>query len=303
VKVFSSCIALLATTVLFVACASHDDVGPPVPIDDLAHLLADTYCNNIGSCCEAAGFPHDAAKCMVQIEADLNREFARRRASHVDYDGVAARACVDVTAEAIETCRERADRDTICRRVFTGTLPVGQSCKEPDECVPGASCDFATTSGGSGLCVDGTFGHGKLKEPCSFTCTIESDGISGSCVPTSGTGSALCFTNDGLYCDPTQGCLTVPTLGQACPASAPCAGEAFCDVDVCVAKRTSGPCSELTKSCAGTAYCDSATRQYALRKSRGAACTLDDECAPTDSCNIGVCGPPTIATPTNCVKP
>jgi hypothetical protein len=288
----------------FGACGSSES-GPPVPIDDLPRLIADAFCNNIGPCCEQAGFPHDPAQCHATTENGARGQIEKiRMQPAIGYDPVAARGCVDVYVSVMQACTGQGQIEAACRRVFFGTLQPGQTCASNGECIPGATCHG--TSGGR-QCVDSKELRGKLGQMCSATCTEFENG-SGSCSGSGGAGGqggssgsppVSCYTNDGLYCDGSNACATVPGIGQACMTGLQCGAQAFCDNGICAAKRTSGSCGEFNDGCADTAYCEWNTQQCHPRKPTGASCATSVECA-TDACVAGACRAPTIASAESC---
>jgi hypothetical protein len=298
----------IAAICLFFAGCGSSESKPPVPIDDLARAIADALCNNIGPCCQQAGFAHDPVQCRANAENEFRTEVELNRgSSNIVYDGNAARECVDTYAAVVKACYPEREIGSACDAMFAGTLQPGQTCARSAECIPGASCE--RSGGGVALqCTSSSLVRGKLGQTCGTTCT-ENGGITG-CSGSGGSGGegdggavnlAQCFTNDGLYCDRAHGCAAAPALGQACTSDTPCAGDAFCDNGACVAKRTTGPCEQFGDSCAATAYCETSTRECQPRKSTGAACTTGAECSTRDRCTDGTCRTPTIATESSCM--
>jgi len=290
-------VATLFMTVFLGACDSSSD-GPPIPIDDFASLLADAVCNNIGPCCQRAGFPHAPAACHARAESSLQSEVAKRRGANVAYDGNAARACVDTYTAVARTCADDRDIGSVCRRVFSGTLAAGAMCMLTPECVPGASCE-PPLDGGAGQCSRTRFEHNKRGDHCFATCTEDlKSGLLYCSGVTGDPGEGACHTTDGLYCDVANLCAAIPTLNQLCVGDAPCAEEAFCENNVCVAKRTSGSCGPFSDGCAATAYCEFGTGLCQPRKATGEACS-GEECLDSDTCNA-TCRPRTIANANTC---
>ena len=292
--------AALGLVLALGACNSSEGSGPPVPIEDLARLLADALCSNIGPCCQEAGYAFDSGQCRSAAEAELRQSLDVYAMLNVSYDAAAARACVDAYARTAQACVDTNEVNTSCGTIFAGTLPEGAVCAQSAECTS-RSCSTAPDGGGR-QCTTGSSGsrvHGKLGETCGWTCTA--NGNSTSCSGSGNTSGPGCYTNDGLYCDTAHVCAAVPMLGQGCTSGAPCAGEAFCEGGVCVAKRTSGSCATSSSACTSSAYCDSATRQCLPRKASGETCAVDrDECQTTDRCSNGTCRRRTIATEKLC---
>jgi hypothetical protein len=292
--------ALVGVVLCFGACGSHDE--PPVLIDDLAGQIADALCNNIGPCCQQAGFPHDPAQCHALAEAKYRVTIEQRRYNpNIVFDRDAARGCVDAYETAAKSCDD-GEREIghNCRYVFAGTLQPGQACTSSYECVPHAVCELAD-SGGMECKWSPSAQHGKLGDRCAWTCTEDARRIECLGLVRGGSGTS-CFTNDGIYCDDaTAVCAAALDIGQPCDGIVPCAGgDAFCDNLICANKRATGSCRPERDDCVVTSYCELSAQQCTARKSRGAACTANNECRFTDACTGGTCGPQTIATPSVC---
>jgi hypothetical protein len=293
--------AVVAAVAVLGACGT-DDPGARIAIDDLPHALAAALCNNIGPCCERAGFPHDAAKCVIEAEKGLEVGVTQNRMAGISYDGVAARACVDAYVDAGRTCGDNSEINRQCRKVFTGTLGPGETCDDSQECAARGYCQ-RTAGAPTGKCVDGTLLHGKIGDACGESCTHYDLQEVTACSGLSASVPTQCYSNDGLYCNDAHVCAAVPTIDQPCVASAKCGGNTFCDttVNVCASKRTSGSCGDFNDACAAEATCNFGTRECELRKASGAACSgLYDECQTTDACIQGTCQTRTIASPLTC---
>jgi hypothetical protein len=289
----------LAGVLLSAGCHSSEG-GPPVPLDDLARLLADALCSNIGPCCQEGGFAHDPVLCQAAAENEMRQEIEQRRSANIVYDGDAARACVDAYTAMAKACHDEGAIGNACRFVFVGALQPGQPCTDNIECAAGASCQRAS-DGGPARCTKSTLVHGKKGEGCWATCTEDDGGSSCGFGGSGNGGNATCYTNDGLYCDArTFACTQMPALDEPCTAGTSCAGEAFCDNGVCTAKRTSGSCGELNNGCAEGVYCEMASRQCMPLKTPGAACTASFECADNYRCADGACQKRTIASAASC---
>ena len=300
--------ATLGVLMALGACDSGGDSGPPVPLDDLPRLWAEALCGNIGPCCQEAGYPFDPGQCHATAEAQMRQSLAVYSTLNVTYSASAARSCVDSYAQAARACTNTDEVNTSCSTVFTGTLPEGAVCTQSAECTT-RSCP-SVPDGGVRQCTtgSGTRIHAKLGETCGWTCTT--NGNTTSCSGTGNSSAPSCYTNEGLYCDAARVCASVPMLGQACTANAPCAGDAFCEGGVCVAQRTTGSCATTSNACASSAFCDTATRQCLPRKSSGETCTSTRECQTSDQCSrpisadagstTGTCRRRTIASQSLC---
>jgi hypothetical protein len=284
------------------ACAS-DQSGPPVSVEDLAHLLAEGLCDNIGPCCAEAAYPHDDAQCRARAEIALRDEIIGLTGPNINYDSVAARGCVDAYAQMAQSCGT-SDFGDPCANVFSGKLADGASCAQSAECAS-KRCASSTTAGGlQCLPTLKPAAHAKVGEDCNQTCGVS--GTSSFCYfsGTIGTSSPIggaCYTSDGLLCDALKNvCVVIPAIGQSCATNFRCADGAFCDGTVCAAKRTSGSCALSSEACASSTFCDFTTEECLPRKARGAACTNTTECQADDRCYSGTCQRATIASPELC---
>jgi hypothetical protein len=290
---------------LFNACGSQDDPGPPLALADLPHAVANALCNNIGPCCAQAGFPHDPAQCEIESEKALEASVSAMRRKEFAYDGFAARGCVEAYAIAGRTCGDASQVQRACRRVFTGALELGQPCADSNECTPGNYCQ-RTGGAANGECVSETLSRGKLGDRCGESCIHYDEQEFTSCNGLTTSVSTQCYSNDGLFCNDAHVCAPLPTVDQPCTGAPVCAGDNFCDATrhTCVARRTSGSCGDANDACTADAFCNFGTHQCELRRAHGEACAGSfDECVSTDFCIQGTCRTRTIATPFSCFDP
>ncbi len=143
----------------------------------------------------------------------------------------------------------------MCEEIYRGTLPQGAACTESDECADtggaGATCTYDDDSGTTGTCVPAVEPtRGRAGDPCSTTCA--SSGCSG--FGSSSDPSTICYLEDGLVCDFSQGvCAPAPVLGESCSESYYCAGATYCSSIslVCEASKPDGTSCESGEECAG----------------------------------------------------
>ena len=302
--VFAAIAGMTGMVLCFVACGSAES-GPPVPIDDFAHLIAAAHCDNIGPCCVERGFPHDPDQCRAAAETEMRSDLERSRAKpNLTWDAAAARTCLDAYTAVVKECRDDDDLGDACRYIFAGTLQAGQTCTSSSECVRGTTCQGTADGSATQCATPPARTHGALGDACWATCSERANG-SFSCVTATGQGTdegtATCFINDGFYCDRTNHCAVMPTLGQPCSDAPgfPCAGDAYCNQGNCAARIT-GSCAANSSSCVLTSYCDAATKQCTPHKATGAACADTLECLGTDACTNGVCRRRSIASESKC---
>jgi hypothetical protein len=302
--VLAATAAMTGMTLGFIACGSSES-GPPVSIDDFARLIAEAHCKNIGPCCQERGFAHDLDECLAGVDDELRSEIEKSRANpNLTWDGDAARECLDAYTAVVKECRDDDDLGDVCRYIFAGRLEVGQTCASSSECIRGSTCQRTVDGSASQCSLPAAPTRGALGDGCFATCTERTGGGSNCSVgsgPGTTPGTTSCFTNDGLYCDSTFRCARHPTVGEPCSAAPgiPCAGDAYCDLGTCTARRATGSCATTSAACALTTYCDVA-QQCVPRKSTGAACQSSEECLSSDQCVNGACLKRSIASASKC---
>lgn len=299
--IFVGCAGLITAA----GCSGSTEGGSgssaaPVPADQFISTFVNTICDNVGQCCQAAGYAYDANGCKTALNTELGAEF-NPTMPNIKYDEQAAGNCIDAVKKALPGCVESDLPD--CEAVIQGTLPAGATCTKSAECAEpaggGAYCekpDGAT----QGTCVQEP--RGKLGDGCSSTCTEK--GSSTMCEGGGGTGgtgggtsgNASCYTNDGLYCEGT--CKPVIPLDGACEYSG-CVTGAYCAQGKCTALPGPGSSCAQSYECAPGAYCDETTTTCQAAKQDGQPCQYSGECA-SDSCNNGTCGPDTLANQLLC---
>lgn len=169
------------------------------------------------------------------------------------------------------------------------TVAPGGSCESTSECktpagAERAECDF-DSSGQVGTCVALT--RGKAGDACRLTCTQQ--GSSGwACSGGSGSSeaTALCYTDDGVWCADSGTCEALTPIGGACGYQ-DCVAGAFCDAGQCVAQRPPGSACQDDDECQG-GYCAD-TEVCTAFKGPGDACVDWDECGPDAYCVNDVC--------------
>src|SRR5687768_5649749 len=116
--------ALSAAFALSGACGG--DEPPSISVADFARAFASALCDNIGPCCEKAGFLHDFPDCHAKIENRMRPDIDRDRNNpDLIYDGAAARSCIDIYTAALRSCRSPGKTIESCSNVFVGRLEPG----------------------------------------------------------------------------------------------------------------------------------------------------------------------------------
>lgn len=279
------------------ACGGSSDEGgaAAIPRDQAPAQFVNAVCDNIAPCCAKSGLSYDAAGCRTTWEQIAN-QLLFAYPDTTNYDAAAAGACLNLVKQAYASCTE-PPTDGPCKSVLTGKVPEGGVCSNSIECQAppngDASCD-------QGKCVQEP--RGKSGDACNATCT-ESPGQT-SCFGSSGSGSsgsATCFTNDGLACLSDGKCGALSSLGQACDFGT-CTPGTYCDGTCKEPKAVGMPCSSFDE-CVSSAYCDfQGSQNCEAKKADGAACADRDECVGGD-CNAGKCAQDGIANAESCSGP
>lgn len=256
----------------FTGCGGSTDGGgtnaTPIAKEQFAGELARAVCNNIGSCCQQAGYPHDPTQCAALLEG----MYKNMTAGAVQYDPQKGGECVAYAASMVKACSDAPDPGP-CENVAVGTVPAGGKCTSSAECIAPAGGDAGCNDG---VCVQQP--RGKLGDGCSSTCT--EDGNTTSCSGGMGgasSGNASCFTNDGLVCRDDGKCGAAAKVGETCSYD-DCVASAYCDMSAekCVARVAVGGACTGEGQCADGAYCDGA--KCATEKPQGAPCVESNEC-------------------------
>jgi hypothetical protein len=219
-------------------------------------LITLSFFVGLASCSEDPPPSGAKADAGPSAPAPLTAEaFGRGRA----FDPAKASACLETLRGETKNPRYcgRGPDEITCAGVF----------KLADAKAPGAPCNAAVecASGpdGQGLCVgpSGTatcrqVKRGKEGDGCFGT---REGGRTDELVQLAAAGTALCFVNDGLYCDAaTSKCKKRGDVGASC--------------------------SPGVGACVDAAYCRSGASQCTARTAQGAKCSDPDECAPGSRC-------------------
>jgi hypothetical protein len=249
-------------------------------------------------------FP-DQATCLASRQVTPHHDDTLSQdvsSGKVLYDGVKARACLDVL-NGVSSCHRTGAAsyrlDPNCRTIFTGTVAVGGTCFFNEECADGGVCELTDAScASSAQCCPGTCvavppptAAGGACPPfpatcASLICVLDPDGTA-TCRTPVGVGASCrvspCMNT--LYCDPSTWTCKAPVgTGGACnPAlTSPPSVSEDCDgvndrcsaaTSVCTPLLPVGsPCDPATNGCVTYATCDPTTSTCVERPTIGAAC-------------------------------
>jgi hypothetical protein len=185
-------------------------------------------------------------------------------------DDAAIAACTAALEQTTSDCVAPAS----CRSLWKGTREIGQPCIQAVECNAGAApavCLFVYSADGaapsSGICQAATRGAGA--GACQGSCSPGTDCSVTVVTPEPSPSLALCYSDDGLFCDSsTQQCAPIVASGA--------------------------DCGGVDEACGPTGYCDSTCT---ARKAAGQACTFSSECSARDGlvCVSGTCNAPFVS--------
>lgn len=309
IAVFASLSVLFGLLVTACGGSTTDEGGAgtlaPVPRDQFAARFVAAVCDNVGPCCQAAGFAYDAAKCKQAGTAGLPADWDGS-SPNLSYDGAAAAKCVAAVEAAAKGCGSiPVDAALACSNVFRGALPAGAACSAPSEC--------AAPSRGWADCIAGVCevkAPGKAGDTCDATCSgseLDSrcwgsaSGGGGGTGGSAGSGGSTppepttCWTEDGLACI-DGACAAARAIGASCTFSE-CTGGAWCNGGTCEALAPVGQGCTSTGGCVPGATCQAGT--CVARKPDGAPCAAHAECA-NHVCTAGKCGNGPIASAAVC---
>jgi hypothetical protein len=275
----------------------------PVALGAFSSGYADAWCRGLKPCCGASGFPFDLDQCKQSVGSVLD-SFVKSTSTLPNrvFDEMVAGACVEAQGQRLASCNDRDafNGGDACDGLFRGTVALGGSCAENQECAPatgGVRCN-------AGVCEpyqDPLDRPAPTRNPLGATCnsTCSADPFLSYCeYPDVPEPLAGCYADDGLFCsNETQVCEPLPRVGEACP-QAHCEKDTYCSLGKCVAAVTSGPCDSRDQ-CAHTSKCNIDTLTCEPRKANGESCNDLDDCLSA-SCVGDVCRDWSVATPARC---
>ena len=277
---------------------------PPVAYSDFAVTFAHSYCSSISTCCAQANY--STSTCESSLSAWMNAAIATVAVNpHIAYDAVAGARLIDEIVAVNTACTNRTLSESMNVKlddVFHGTVQLGGSCDQSDDCIaPDAGyvtcnagvCELDTNS----MSMDGP--RVTEGQPCNATCngTPNTYGCSGIGTPGASSTPGSCWVQDGVFCN-NGTCTALPAIGQACSNYSYCQEAGHCDNSVCVADTATGACTN-DDGCLSGRYCDTTSKVCTPLKANGAGCNSDTECSggqcEQDSCRVW-----TVATAASC---
>jgi hypothetical protein len=256
---------------------------------DLA-TYADRFCKAFTPCCPQYAYAIDDARCRKTMSSAAN---------DLVYDPVKGEECItawEAAAKGADFCRTTPPPQVcvdVWKRCATAG-PPGVPCKDEYDCALSpegfVDCekDQATAPG---ICrLDA---HAKLGDACDGDAVRPGDSpslLSGVTAMVSRV--AVCYLNDGLYCDSgTRKCTARHAVSETCVSDKTCADGLICESadggSRCEPIHSLGqPCREA-RDCASALYCDDTTKKCEQRKSVGVPCSKYDQCIAR--CEDGKC--------------
>lgn len=295
--------------VLLAACTSH--TAAPIAVEDLDQAYADSECAYVARCGELP----DVATCKGAYTGYhfpgivLEDAIAAIGEGKIEYDGAAARTCVDAIASAPCDLTSQANRiaSPACDRIFKGTIGDGAACGLNLECVSGAcnvpTCNVTCCTGtcsGSAAPVRAKIGEACTILPCATGAYCESS--SQTCTALAAAGATCAYSFQCAYGTGCIGspktCQPLPGLGKPCPDGA-CRDDGL----VCNAAKICAKVGLPSDACTTDLDCShfygcGASGVCGVRDP-GGACMVDSDCFEADTyCAIplgqttGTCSPP-----------
>jgi len=219
-------------------CKSDDETS--LSKEELPGAMASAVCDSLGNCCSAANFAFNATACRQRETDQWTDDVLDAQTLAVKYDAQAAGDCVRELRDNHKCGVTGAAGDaSACRRIFTGTLAVGQACTRRVECAAPGHCNQDLTTA-QFVCMGppgdaSTPGRGRLGDNCTALCDEAA-----SCVSEASPGSVACYDTDALYCDVT--CQKDRAIGESCSGMQICELGSFCNSDssICTAPVPNG---------------------------------------------------------------
>ncbi len=270
------------------------DGAPPLSPADQA-FLAD-FCTAVVPCCTTNGLTADVNVCKQSIAKLAWTRDPEVRAACLDElrQRAASGACMPDFGDLADPCTRVFDEPS-------GARAPGETCTAPKDCAgsPG------TVTNCFGTCI--TYALGAEGDyPCLGN--VGTSGLindipwkAGSTIPES--HGFLCQVRDGLYCD-----WNANVCKALVPGGGACSGTQLCESGSC-GGTSAGVCDPVpglgdacVLSCAGDTYCNGDV--CVPRLAAGAACVDSDQCSGdckgSNGCSgtcatAGVCSPVTVA--------
>jgi len=221
---------------------------------DTTGMLADlhdtvaTACSAAATCCAAQAIPTMLDDCQAMY--DMYQDGVPGiKAGHVTIDSTALARCKAAYMSSTDQCNLNAIV-AACDGVFVGHQQVGEPCiggYDCDRSTDTMTCLITDTSGAQPVGTCQKVPHAKLGEPCFSTCRAGEDCSSSTQGIAKPEDLALCFEDEGFYCDSnetTPVCKALLALGADCSEASfdACGSHAECNT-------TCEKVSDLGESC------------------------------------------------------
>lgn len=276
-RVLGSLVVAACLPSLAGSCGGSNNANPDASVGGMigtATPLVDAFCAAARACCAKDGRPLEPlANCEQNAGATFGA--AQVSAGTIRVDGAAFDACVAAYQRAATSCTF-TEVMTACRGIFIGTLSSGATCTQVADCRrdqrPMVCVLIQTTSGvtpTTGTCQPAP--RGAENDACLASCPIGRDCSIGLLSGMPNPPLALCYEQEGLFCDSDQTCKPLKPLGAA---------ECFYD-----------------EGCGTGNYCLPGCERLLTV---GAACQYDRSCGPGYTCAAGACAPAPLATDGAC---
>jgi hypothetical protein len=196
---------------------------------DFPGQITSAFCSVLSPCCAAAQLPFDEAACEAYVGSEFQYDVSRI-GNGIAFDCAAAQRCLAELSSAIRGCNayDKAQLPD-CNHILVGTLPVGSTCAESQECAApldvSADCSF-NVGGVTGKCtLAPSAPRGKQGDICGESCDPY-----GSCAIETGDPPPIvsCYQSDGLYCSDARTCAAIGGVGASCSSEQGCAPGVLC---------------------------------------------------------------------------
>lgn len=285
-----------------------------MPVQAIADDLADAVCAALEACLGAqklsALFQREA--CRSRVGAGLAQDDLARLADEVNAGRVAfhpelLEACYgDTRALGCEIQTQRLPDS--CQRAIAGQVALGSACEIGSDCSGAGFCSSgacprtcrARAAQGGGCkrdeeCENGLFcNSGSCAAPAALgaACSGSSGGVcafGASCVGSTSTAAGVCKKNSEIQVG-ALGAVCMPG-GALCREGLSCAFDGVAGFNCQAAVDAGADCQlALPGQCPTDQYCDAPDVMTAGKclplPGDGAACVLQDECAPQHICVV-----------------
>ena len=236
-----------------------------VTLPDGVTAYVNAFCAAVRSCCQKAGLgsPDALATCESQFPQQ-SEILALVGRGTVTPNSIALAACATALGQTASDCT----LPSACQGLWSGTRSGGEACSQAAECAgPGAAvCLLMLDADGgtpaAGVCRPAP--RGASGGACLGSCASGMDCSVTSVTPEMNPPLALCYDEDGLFCD--------------------------LDTQNCAGLRAPGATCDLDDQCGIGGYCNSSS-VCATRKGAGQACTFSSECSRRENliCAQSIC--------------